>query len=144
MKRRMFSLKTFIYSPLFLGLPSLLNAQIDLSNTREGESVEYCVTHKKLNELLKNPEFKQQYLLDQQALADLEVEMVANSDQKRNVLYIPIVFHVLHQGGTENITDEQIMDALAILNRDFRKLNADANQVQSEFNASNPDRVAQP
>ena len=39
----------------------------------------------------------------------------------------------MHNGGIENISDEQILDGLAILNRDFRKLNPDALTVVSEF-----------
>lgn len=46
---------------------------------------------------------------------------------------IPVVFHVLHNNGSENISDAQILDALEILNRDFRRLNADADLVHSAF-----------
>ena len=46
---------------------------------------------------------------------------------------IPLVFHVLHNGGPENISRSQIEDAVAILNRDYRLQNADANNVQSVF-----------
>lgn len=46
---------------------------------------------------------------------------------------IPVVFHILHNGGTENISDAQVADALAILNRDYRRLNADADNVQTPF-----------
>jgi len=49
------------------------------------------------------------------------------------VLTIPIVFHILHQKGSENITNEQILDQMAILNRDYRKLNTDQNLVIPEF-----------
>jgi PKD repeat protein len=38
---------------------------------------------------------------------------------------IPMVFHVLHQNGYENITDAQILDAVNVLNTDFSKKNAD-------------------
>ncbi len=143
MKRSVLTLKASIFSLLFAFVPFFLSAQIDISNTREGESVEYCKTHKKMNELMQNPSFYQQYLLDQQEMANVEQQMKANP-QKRTILYIPIVFHILHEGGSENITDEQIMDQLEILNRDYRLLNTDANNVQFEFNASNPNHVAQP
>jgi len=46
---------------------------------------------------------------------------------------IPVVFHILHNGGTENISDAQVADALAILNRDYRRLNADADNVAAPF-----------
>ena len=45
--------------------------------------------------------------------------------QSAVTLTIPVVFHVLHQNGSENISDAQIQSAMAILNRDFRKLNSD-------------------
>lgn len=53
---------------------------------------------------------------------------------ERGVVYIiPIVFHVVHIGGPENISDAQIFDQLNILNRDYRKLNADTSVVVSAF-----------
>jgi PKD repeat protein len=123
---------------------SLVNAQIDMSNVREGESVEYCKTHKKMAELKQNPAFLQQYLQDQQTLSNVEAQMKANASPKRVVYTIPIVFHVLHDGGAGNISEEQIIDQVNILNRDYRLQNADAANVQPEFNASNPSHVAQP
>ena len=41
---------------------------IDYSNVREGEHVEYCKTHKKMHELQQNPAFAQQFVLDQELL----------------------------------------------------------------------------
>lgn len=46
---------------------------------------------------------------------------------------IPVVVHVLHQGGPENISDAQILDAMRILNKDFNKQNADTSQVIPSF-----------
>jgi PKD repeat protein len=40
-----------------------------------------------------------------------------------------MVFHVLHQGGPENISDAQIIDAVRILNEDFNKQNADTADI---------------
>jgi PKD repeat protein len=53
--------------------------------------------------------------------------------KKRMVYHIPIVFHVLHEYGSENVTDAQIYDQMEILNEDYRKLNADTNQVVPAF-----------
>jgi PKD repeat protein len=52
---------------------------------------------------------------------------------KALVYTIPVVFHVLHNGGAENISKDQIMSALAILNRDYAMLNADTISVQAPF-----------
>lgn len=46
---------------------------------------------------------------------------------------IPVVFHILHLGGPENISDAQVKDALTILNRDFSKHNADTAFIIPEF-----------
>lgn len=57
-----------------------------------------------------------------------------NTEKLTGVVYtIPVVFHVLHNNGSENISDAQILDGLAILNRDYRLLNSDASQVVSAF-----------
>lgn len=46
---------------------------------------------------------------------------------------IPVVFHILHQGGSENISDAQVEDQIRILNRDFQKQNADTAAVVPAF-----------
>ncbi len=71
-----------------------------------------------MNELKNNPAFLQQFILDQQILHDREQEIIANP--KRVIYKIPIVFHILHNGGVENISNEQVFDAVNILNRDYR------------------------
>lgn len=62
-------------------------------------------------------------------------EHTANFGEDRSgiVYIIPVVFHVIHQSGVENITDEQIYDAMAVLNADFRKQNADTSVIVAAF-----------
>ena len=121
-----------LFSTLLLSQVFFLTAQVkpfDPTNARDGETVEYCLTHKKMAALMQIPEYVKSLELDA-----LEViEPPKGSTEKATVYKIPVVFHVLHNNGSENITDEQIFDALTILNRDYRLLNADANNVQAEF-----------
>jgi len=121
-----------LFSTLLLSQVFILTAQVkpfDPTNARDGEAVEYCLTHKKMAALMQIPEYVKSLELDA-----LEViEPTKGSTEKATVYKIPVVFHVLHNNGIENISDEQIFDALTILNRDYRLLNADANNVQSEF-----------
>jgi PKD repeat protein len=56
-------------------------------------------------------------------------------EQQGSVRYIPVVFHVIHQGGDENISKEQILDQLRILNNDFRRQNADSVNTVTPFKA---------
>jgi PKD repeat protein len=106
--------------------------KVDLANCRDGENVEYCKTHKLMNKLKKDPEAHRQFLENQLELKKI-VNQISNNPPNRVVYNIPLVFHVLHNGGVENISRQQIEDAVAILNRDFRLQNADANNVQSTF-----------
>ncbi len=46
---------------------------------------------------------------------------------------IPVVFHILHMGGNENISDAQVIDQVNILTRDYNKLNADTANVVAPF-----------
>lgn len=120
------------------------NPTVSSTNTRDGEDVEYCHQHTKLNELLNNPAFAAQYALDRQAQA-AHLEEISNSEPTRGTVYkIPVVFHVLHNNGVENISREQILDAVNILNRDYRLLNADAANVHFDFNSSNASAVCEP
>jgi PKD repeat protein len=109
-----------------------ISKKIDLSNCRDGESVEYCKTHKLMNKLKEDPEFVREYNASQIVLKKIE-NQIANGNQNRVIYTIPLVFHVLHNGGPENISRAQIEDAVALLNRDYRLQNADANNVQSVF-----------
>lgn len=53
---------------------------------------------------------------------------------------IPTVFHVIHTGGPENISYEQIEDQMRILNEDFQRMNEDTVNLRPVFAdvAANP------
>lgn len=74
--------------------------------------------------------------LQDHAQAYLE-EFTRNFSESRNnnqeIYIVPVVFHVIHNNGPENISDEQILDALNILNRDYRKNNADTVLIVGSF-----------
>lgn len=59
-----------------------------------------------------------------------------NFAKQGNVKYIPVVFHVIHNGGTENITQAQIMDQMRILNEDFRKKSGTNGDKSTNTNAA--------
>lgn len=46
---------------------------------------------------------------------------------------IPMVFHIIHQGGPENISNAQVLDEIRILNEDYNKRNPDTSVVISDF-----------
>jgi len=52
---------------------------------------------------------------------------------KRNKFIIPVVFHVIHNDGSENIDDDLIVKQMEVLNKDFQLLNADTSIVDPAF-----------
>ena len=78
----------------------------------------------------KNPQLKADY-------ENMILNLLKNSKKevhnKAAVYTIPIVFHIIHEYGSENITDAQVYDQLEILNNDFNKLNADTSLVIDAF-----------
>ncbi len=96
--------------------------------------IQPCGQHTILKEQLKDPVFRAQYELDQKIQKQVLDNYLLNPSQKRGIIYkIPVVFHVLHSNGEENISKEQIYSQLAILNRDYRLQNADAANVHPDF-----------
>ncbi|MCW5900100.1 MAG: T9SS type A sorting domain-containing protein [Flavobacteriales bacterium] len=70
---------------------------------------------------------------DQQLEAFTQAFAAEGEDAERGSYVIPVVFHIIHNYGPENITDAQIHDAMRILNEDFNKQNPDWPTVKPEF-----------
>lgn len=138
------TLTTLSTALCFSGLFAQTSPTFDAQNARDGENVEFCLEHKKRAEMLQTPGFVQQEALDEIIRAQEAAQQAANGTPEATTYYVPIVFHVLHNNGSENISDEQILDAFAILNRDYDLQNTDANNVVNAFNASNGAATATP
>ena len=94
--------------------------------------VEKCSQHHRMQEMLtQDPE---RYATMFQEEVKKPKGSAESTEKLTGLIYtIPVVFHVLHNNGSENISDAQIQDQLNILNRDYRKLNSDANSVVTAF-----------
>lgn len=99
----------------------------------------HCGSTEAINKIFNaNPQLKQEYLqreaqsalLDQQAFAN---DYTENKKKLLPIYIIPIVFHIIHMGGIENISDAQVYDAVRILNEDYRLLNANFANTVSAF-----------
>ena len=130
MKKRHLLLSFLSVLTIYMNAFAQQKRVLDPGNMRQGETIEYCIQHKKQAELIKNPAYVKAKELD-----DAEFEMLSKKggSEKATIYKIPVVFHVLHMNGVENISDEQILDALALLNRDYRKQNADTANVHPDF-----------
>lgn len=88
----------------------------------------FCGTDKVFNNLSINKADYNQYQRSLKQLASNNELM--NRD---NVYIIPVVFHIIHKGGIENVPDEQVYDQIRIINEDFRKLSAKVDDIIPEF-----------
>ena len=70
---------------------------------------------------------------DLQQLFSNNKKVVKEGLKSTTVYTIPIVFHIVHEYGSENISDLQVQDQMDILNEDYRKLNADISAVVAPF-----------
>lgn len=73
-------------------------------------------------------------------ILSLQILVVFNTNasilqQQDSLLVFPVVVHILHDYGQENISDEQVRDAIADLNRRYQKKNSDTNHIPEEFRA---------
>lgn len=90
----------------------------------------HCGTTQATRQLyLQHPE-----LIQQEAAFNTSLNArIANASRKTSnsddVYIIPVVFHVIHANGDENISDAQIQNQIDILNNDYRKLNADIGNI---------------
>jgi PKD repeat protein len=89
-----------------------------------------CGSHTQMQKLYaENPGLEADY----KKLVNRYKENRVINGKSTTVRIIPIVFHIVHEYGPENVSDLQIYDQMAILNRDYRKLNADTSVVISPF-----------
>lgn len=84
-----------------------------------------CNSHIYYEQQLKNdPQFKKnQEQLEQETNALINSQMLSKPQAATYI--IPVVFHIIHTGGSGNISDAQIIDQIAILNKEFKRKQAD-------------------
>lgn len=96
-----------------------------------------CGTDEALESLHQQfPQLKQEYLLNQELLKNsLQIQtVVENGVAKKKATYvIPVVFHILHEYGSENVPDSRVYTLMQELNEDYSATNADLSQVVPEF-----------
>lgn len=101
------------------------------------ESLKYCgADEMRISTLKQNPKIAQAVIKRDVRLEKFTKQFVSDFYNKktRSVTYIiPIVFHVIHNYGVENISDAQILDGLDIINKTFRKQLADTASIVSVF-----------
>lgn len=95
---------------------------------------EKCGANIVLEQQLQNPKNRASYDAFQEAMqrytSNPNVAVTRAANGKR---IIPVVFHILHEGGNENIGLNKIQQQMDVLNEDFNRLNPDTVNTPERF-----------
>ena len=88
-----------------------------------GYSQQFCHTDE-MHETLFNkyPQYNN-HIINAKAKLENEAQQFNAHNRAGATYVIPVVFHVIHNNGVENISEDQIKDQIAILNRDYNAQN---------------------
>ncbi len=114
--------KYFVLTLLFIICATSINAQ----------NYRICGT----NHMMKIASENEPNLLGLSELLRFQSDSILNSStfEKNDEIYtIPVVVHVMHTGGSSNISIDQINDAMRIINEDYKKMNSDTSDVNVSF-----------
>lgn len=101
------------------------------------ENPDYCANNIVRDRVFEeHPELAVQDSIDR---ANFEIEyrqyLQEYDPNARSTYVIPVVVHICHLGGVDNISDEQVYDAIEKLNADFSATNSDVGNTVSPFDA---------
>lgn len=103
-----------------------------LGSLAKAQDVPCLFDYKHQQAIEQFPELSQQETKYEDELAQYIQNKSLSKSSSTNYI-IPVVFHVLHDNGIQNISDAQICDAITLLNEDFGKKNADTIYTISTF-----------
>ncbi len=111
---------------LFLGLTAIVESPFSQNHNHR-----FCGTDEMVKKSLEeNPQLR----IKREQLEQFTQEFLSTRQEGESTTFvIPIVFHVIHNYGNENISDAQIRSVLNIINQDFQKLNSDTSQIIDAF-----------
>jgi hypothetical protein len=82
--------------------------------------------------LKEHPEYKTR-IQEIERLTAKYAEVNGQAGLRAGVIMIPVVVHVVYNTADQNVSDAQINSQIAVLNEDYRRLNADASQTPTDF-----------
>lgn len=95
---------------------------------------EKCGAAIQLEKELQDPENRSKYEQFQESLLRYtQNPNVAVNRDANGVRIIPVVFHILHDGGNENIPLSKVQKQMDVLNEDYRRLNPDTVNTPERF-----------
>jgi PKD repeat protein len=105
------------------------------ANAQTTNLTPFCGTDElRIKTLQENPQYLNGAKNSHHRLEEFTNTFTQNYQSHRGTLYIiPVVFHIIHNYGIENISDAQVLDAIEVTNRNMRKLNPDTVDIIPAF-----------
>lgn len=91
------------------------------------------------DKISSDPVFKAKWDSIQNIQDQHVIDYLNNGSASRATIYIPVVYHILHQGGEENISNEQILSDLEQMNNMFNRQNPSWTNVNNNFSPADID-----
>jgi hypothetical protein len=121
------TMRTFLLLALFItALSSRTGAQQTCG------SFDYQQKELKDNPLLKGIMDNAETLIQQRLHTIAETETDGKGEHLP-LITIPVVVHILYNSATENISDQEVYNQIALLNQHFRRLHADTTKTPARF-----------
>ncbi len=111
------------------------------ASAQEAKKIQPCNTYAAMEEhFAQDPAARARYekisaILHQEYL-EAEANRASGKMSAPPVYTVPVVFHILHQGGSENISDATCIAGLNWVNLDYARANFDASLTDPPFDAS--------
>lgn len=103
----------------------LFSAAIGYAQQRSCATMEHLDSQKNLDPALQQKMDAIESFTSQKILQNRQSKVVGD------IITLPVVVHVLYNSNDENISDAQILSQIEVLNEDFRRTNADADNTWS-------------
>ncbi len=124
---------------LLLAFAGIIGLNFAFAQNQTGSG--WCHTHSMSDEFIQNnPQYEvEKAKLNQFRKAYTEQHRQSGNKTAEPLYRIPVVFHVIHEYGTANISEQTILATIKETNDAFRKRNADTSFIQSPFDQIHPD-----
>ena len=124
--------KLLLILPFLACLNCVMAQGVDTDGT---ELIKKCTTSEMYLKLLEDHPELVQNIRENEIAQDHFIRQYEQSAHSKDgdTYLIPVVFHVIHNYGSENISNEQIYDAIRVMNEDFSAQNSSAAFVHPAF-----------
>jgi PKD repeat protein len=120
-----------MYLKFFTAFLAIITLTLTTNSLSQQE--DWCGTDYHLDkEIEANPN----YMLElAEQIKQMRLDAENNFVSKSTLFIVPVVFHIIHDGGSGNITMEQIQSGIDVMNEDFNALNADSTLIRNTSDA---------